>query len=48
VLTHRPAGVAAELEVPEPRAADRAAAVTSTAFSELQQRALRILAGGTA
>jgi ABC-type nitrate/sulfonate/bicarbonate transport system ATPase subunit len=45
VLTPRPARIAAELEVPEPRAADRAAAVSSPAFAELRQRALRVLAG---
>jgi NitT/TauT family transport system ATP-binding protein len=45
VLTPRPARVAAELEVPEPRAADRAGAVTSPGFAELKERALRTLAG---
>jgi ABC-type nitrate/sulfonate/bicarbonate transport system ATPase subunit len=45
VLTPRPARIAAALEVPEPRAADRAAAVSSPAFAELRQRALRVLAG---
>ena len=45
VLTPRPARIAAELEAPEPRAADRAAAVSSPAFTELRQRALRVLGG---
>jgi ABC-type nitrate/sulfonate/bicarbonate transport system ATPase subunit len=45
VLSPRPARIAAELEVPEPRAADRAAAVSSPAFAELRQRALRVLGG---
>jgi NitT/TauT family transport system ATP-binding protein len=45
VLTRRPGRIAAEIELPEPRAADRAAAVTSSRFAELKQRALRALAG---
>ena len=45
VLTPRPARIAAELEPPEPRASDRAAAVSSPAFTELRQRALRVLGG---
>jgi NitT/TauT family transport system ATP-binding protein len=45
VLTPRPARVAAELEVPEPRSHDRAAAVSSPAFTELRKRALRVLGG---
>jgi ABC-type nitrate/sulfonate/bicarbonate transport system ATPase subunit len=45
VLTQRPGRVAAELRVPLPRAADRAAAVTSREFAELRQRALRMLTG---
>jgi NitT/TauT family transport system ATP-binding protein len=45
VLTPRPGRIAAELEVPEPRAADRAAAVSSPSFAELRQRALRVLGG---
>jgi ABC-type nitrate/sulfonate/bicarbonate transport system ATPase subunit len=45
VLTPRPGKVAAALEVPEPRAPDRVAAVSSPAFAELRQRALRALAG---
>jgi ABC-type nitrate/sulfonate/bicarbonate transport system ATPase subunit len=47
VLSPRPARVTAELEVPSPRADDRAAAVTSSEFTELKQRALRTLAGGS-
>ncbi len=45
VLTPRPGRVATELRVPEPRAADRAATVTSAGFAELKQRALRVLSG---
>jgi len=45
VLTPRPARIAAGLEVPDPRAPDRAAAVSSDPFTELRQRALRILGG---
>jgi ABC-type nitrate/sulfonate/bicarbonate transport system ATPase subunit len=45
VLTPRPGRVAAEIRVPEPRARDRAAAVTGARFAELRQRALRVLAG---
>jgi NitT/TauT family transport system ATP-binding protein len=48
VLTRRPGRVAARLEVPAPREPDRAAAVTSSEFAELRQRALRLLAGGEA
>ena len=48
VMTPRPGGVAAEIEVPAPRGADRAAAVTAAAFTELKERALRRLGGGTA
>jgi ABC-type nitrate/sulfonate/bicarbonate transport system ATPase subunit len=44
VLSSRPAHVAANIEVPHPRATDRAAAVTSAAFTELRERALRTLA----
>jgi ABC-type nitrate/sulfonate/bicarbonate transport system ATPase subunit len=44
VLSARPAHVAASIEVPSPRAADRAAAVTSPGFTELRERALRSLA----
>ena len=45
VLTPRPARVADRIEIDAPRAADRAAAVTSTTFAELKERALRSLAG---
>jgi NitT/TauT family transport system ATP-binding protein len=45
VLTPRPAGVADRIEIPEPRASDRAAAVTSPGFAELKERALRSLSG---
>src|SRR5262249_32628252 len=45
VLSPRPAAVASELEIPHPRAPDRAAAVTSPEFAELKQQALRSLAG---
>jgi len=45
VLTPRPGRVASEIRVPEPRATDRAAAVTDPAFAELRQSALRVLAG---
>jgi ABC-type nitrate/sulfonate/bicarbonate transport system ATPase subunit len=45
VLTPRPGRVAAEFEVPDPRAADRVAAVSSTEFARLRQRALRALGG---
>jgi ABC-type nitrate/sulfonate/bicarbonate transport system ATPase subunit len=47
VLTPRPARVADRIEIEAPRAADRAAAVTSPQFAELKERALRSLAGGT-
>jgi ABC-type nitrate/sulfonate/bicarbonate transport system ATPase subunit len=46
VLTPRPAAVADRIEIERPRAADRAAAVTSPVFAELKERALRSLAGG--
>ncbi|HSD23679.1 MAG TPA: ABC transporter ATP-binding protein [Solirubrobacterales bacterium] len=46
VLSSRPAGVADRIEIPAPRAADRAAAVTSPEFAELKERALRSLAEG--
>ena len=45
VLSFRPARVVDRIELNRPRAADRAAAVTSPAFAELRQRALRALAG---
>jgi NitT/TauT family transport system ATP-binding protein len=44
VLTPRPASVADRIEIDSPRAADRAAAVTSPEFAELKERALRGLA----
>ena len=44
VLTPRPARVADLIEISSPRATDRAAAVTSPAFAELKERALRSLA----
>jgi ABC-type nitrate/sulfonate/bicarbonate transport system ATPase subunit len=44
VLSSRPASVADRIEVPAPRADDRAAAVTSLEFAELKERALRSLA----
>ena len=44
-LSFRPARVVDRIELNRPRAADRAAAVTSPAFAELRQRALRALAG---
>jgi ABC-type nitrate/sulfonate/bicarbonate transport system ATPase subunit len=44
VLSSRPAHVAASIEVPSPRATDRAAAVTSSEFTGLRERALRSLA----
>jgi len=43
VLSARPARIAERIEIPTPRAPDRAAAVTSQAFAELRQRALRAL-----
>jgi NitT/TauT family transport system ATP-binding protein len=46
VLTARPARVADRIETEAPRAADRAAAVTSPEFTELKQRALRSLMEG--
>jgi NitT/TauT family transport system ATP-binding protein len=45
VLSARPGRVAVTLEVPEPRVADRAAAVSSPEFAELRRTALRVLAG---
>jgi ABC-type nitrate/sulfonate/bicarbonate transport system ATPase subunit len=45
VLTPRPAAVADRIEIGDPRADDRAAAVTSPEFAELKERALRSLAG---
>ena len=48
VMSPRPGRVTATLDVPAPRAQDRAAAVTSPEFAELRERALRLLAGGAA
>jgi NitT/TauT family transport system ATP-binding protein len=48
VLSARPGRVAVTLQVPRPRAADRAAAVTSPEFASLRERALRALAGEAA
>jgi ABC-type nitrate/sulfonate/bicarbonate transport system ATPase subunit len=45
VLTPRPGRVAAAVDVPRPRAPDRAAAVTDPEFVALRERALRLLAG---
>jgi NitT/TauT family transport system ATP-binding protein len=45
VMSARPGTIAAELEVPQPRAPDRAAAVTAPRFGALRQRALKLLAG---
>jgi ABC-type nitrate/sulfonate/bicarbonate transport system ATPase subunit len=47
VLSARPASAVAELEVPAPRAPDRAATVTDPAFAELRARALRALEEGS-
>jgi NitT/TauT family transport system ATP-binding protein len=47
VLSARPARAVAELEVPAPRARDRAATVTDPEFAELRARALRALEGGS-
>jgi ABC-type nitrate/sulfonate/bicarbonate transport system ATPase subunit len=44
VLSSRPARVADRIEIPGPRAPDRAAAVTSPEFTSLKERALRSLA----
>jgi ABC-type nitrate/sulfonate/bicarbonate transport system ATPase subunit len=44
VLSARPARVADRIEIESPRAPDRAAAVTSTEFTALRERALRSLA----
>jgi NitT/TauT family transport system ATP-binding protein len=44
VMSSRPGRIIEGLEVPQPRAPDRAAAVTSPQFAELRQRALRLLA----
>jgi ABC-type nitrate/sulfonate/bicarbonate transport system ATPase subunit len=47
VLTPRPARVADRIEIEAPRAADRAASVTSPEFARLKERALRSLAEAT-
>jgi NitT/TauT family transport system ATP-binding protein len=46
VLGSRPASVADRIEIPSPRAGDRAAAVTSPEFATMKERALRSLAEG--
>ncbi len=46
VLSSRPARIVAELEAPEPRAADRDAAVTDPAFVAVREQALRALHEG--
>jgi ABC-type nitrate/sulfonate/bicarbonate transport system ATPase subunit len=46
VLTPRAARITDRIEIAKPRAADRAAAVTSPEFAGLKERALRSLAGG--
>jgi ABC-type nitrate/sulfonate/bicarbonate transport system ATPase subunit len=48
VLSPRPGRLLESIDVPEPRAPDRDAAVTAPAFAELRQRALRALAAGAA
>ena len=45
VMTPRPGRIAEVLDVPAPRAGDRAAAVSSRGFAELREHALRALAG---
>jgi ABC-type nitrate/sulfonate/bicarbonate transport system ATPase subunit len=47
VLSARPARVVDRIDIPRPRAADRAAAVTSPQFAALKERALRSLMEGT-
>jgi ABC-type nitrate/sulfonate/bicarbonate transport system ATPase subunit len=46
VLSSRPAKIVAELRAPEPRAADRDAAVTDPAFVAVREQALRALHEG--
>jgi NitT/TauT family transport system ATP-binding protein len=46
VLSQRPARIVAELRAPEPRAADRDAAVTNPAFVAVREQALRALHEG--
>jgi hypothetical protein len=43
VMSPRPGRILEALDVPQPRAPDRAAAVTANQFAELRQRALRLL-----
>jgi len=45
ILSHRPGQVVAELEAPEPRAADRTHAVTEPGFIAARERAMAALAG---
>jgi ABC-type nitrate/sulfonate/bicarbonate transport system ATPase subunit len=45
VLSPRPARVTDRIEIPHPRARDRAAAVTTPEFAALKERALRSLGG---
>ena len=47
VLSPRPARVTDRIEIERPRGSDRSAAVTSAAFVELKERALRSLTEGT-
>jgi ABC-type nitrate/sulfonate/bicarbonate transport system ATPase subunit len=47
VLSARPGRVIDQLEVADPRAADRAAAVTSPGFAALRERAMRALGEGS-
>jgi NitT/TauT family transport system ATP-binding protein len=47
VLSTRPARIVAELRAPDPRAADRDAAVTGAAFVSVREEALRALHGGS-
>ena len=47
VMTARPGTISTQIEVPEPRAADRAGAVTAPRFAELKEQALRALAAGS-
>jgi NitT/TauT family transport system ATP-binding protein len=46
VMSPRPGRIVESLEPPQPRAPDRAAAITANQFAELRQRALRTLGGG--
>jgi len=47
VLSARPARIVAELRAPDPRAADRDAAITDPAFVAVREEALRALHGGS-